>query len=77
MALRDSWIEKREAAMALRGSGQAGVNGSGNGRRASDGRNMSQMHLARQGVITEEMQYVARREKLERNSFAAKSRADE
>ena len=65
MALRDSWIEKREAAMALGGSGQAGVNGSGNGRRASDGRNMSQMHLARQGVITEEMQYVARREKLE------------
>ena len=28
-------------------------------------RNVSQMHLARQGVITEEMEYVARREKLE------------
>src|SRR5579871_2921096 len=49
MAMRDSWIEKREAE-------QAGKNGS---------RNMSQMHLARQGVITEEMQYVAKREKLE------------
>src|SRR5213595_1436253 len=49
MALRDSWIEKREAAAA-----------------ASDGsRNMSQMHFARQGVISEEMEYVARREKLE------------
>ena len=49
MALRDSWIEKREAA-------QAGANGS---------RNMSQMHLARLGVITEEMQYVAVRERLD------------
>jgi phosphomethylpyrimidine synthase len=48
MALRDSWIEKREAA-------QASSNGS---------RNMSQMHLARLGVVTEEMQYVAKREKL-------------
>src|SRR5215467_3221074 len=49
MAMRDSWIEKREA-------GQAGANGS---------RNMSQMHLARKGVISEEMAYVATREKLE------------
>src|SRR5213595_3936200 len=49
MALRDSWIEKREAAIA-------GANGT---------RNVSQMHFARQGVITEEMQYVAKREKLE------------
>ncbi|MGB7436436.1 MAG: phosphomethylpyrimidine synthase ThiC [Candidatus Acidiferrum sp.] len=49
MAMRDSWIEKREAA-------QAAANGS---------RNMSQMHLAKLGVITEEMQYVATREKLD------------
>src|SRR5882724_7535689 len=49
MAMRDSWIEKREAAAV-------GHNGS---------RNVSQMHLARQGVVTEEMQYVAKREKLE------------
>ena len=49
MALRDSWIEKREAA-------QAGANG---------GRNMSQMHLARIGMVSEEMQYVAARERLE------------
>src|SRR5712671_933026 len=56
MALRDSWIEKREAevAGALPASGQANGN-----------RNVSQMHLARQGVISEEMQYVAKREKLE------------
>ena len=28
-------------------------------------RNVSQMHLARQGVISEEMEYMARREKIE------------
>ena len=49
MAMRDTWIESREAA-------QASANGN---------RNMSQMHYARKGVITEEMQYVAKREKLE------------
>ncbi len=49
MGLRDSWIEKREAAVA-------GANGN---------RNVSQMHLARQGVISEEMAYLAKREKLE------------
>ena len=49
MALRDSWIEKREAAIV-------GANGT---------RNVSQMHFARQGVITEEIDYVAKREKLE------------
>ena len=49
MALRDSWIEKREGE-------QANANGS---------RNMSQMHLARKGVVTEEMFFVAKREKVE------------
>ena len=48
MALRDSWIEKRLAEAA-------GANGS---------RNVSQMHYARQGQITGEMDYVARREHL-------------
>src|SRR5437879_8162773 len=58
MGLRDSWIEKREAAVAA-------ANGNGNAVHASKGRNVSQMHFARQGVITEEMEYVAKREKLE------------
>ena len=49
MAFRDKWIEKREA-------GQAAANGN---------RNMSQMHLARQGVVTEEMRFVGGREKIE------------
>jgi phosphomethylpyrimidine synthase len=48
MALRDSWIEARLAAAA-------GENG---------GRNVSQMHYARRGIVTGEMEYVARREKL-------------
>jgi phosphomethylpyrimidine synthase len=49
MAIRDPWIEKRVAQSAA-------ANGS---------RNLSQMHFARSGVITEEMEYVARREKIE------------
>src|SRR5215831_6581610 len=60
MAMRDSWIEKRIAAAETNG------NGSGNGAAAKSGvRNFSQMHYARKGVVTEEMEYVARREKLE------------
>ena len=58
MGVRDSWIEKREAAAAA-------ANGNDNGTHASKGRNVSQMHFARQGVITEEMEYIAKREKLE------------
>jgi phosphomethylpyrimidine synthase len=49
MGVRDAWIEKRLAESAA-------ANGS---------RNVSQMHYARQGVITEEMAFVARREKIE------------
>ena len=49
MGVRDAWIEKRLAATVA-------ANGS---------RNVSQMHYARQGVITEEMAFVAQREKIE------------
>src|SRR5882672_3441097 len=49
MAVRADWIDRREA-------NAAATNGN---------RNVSQMHFARQGVITEEMEYVAKREKLE------------
>src|SRR5881296_3074832 len=58
MGVRDSWIEKREAAAAA-------SNGNDHGTHGSQGRNVSQMHFARQSVITEEMDYVAKREKLE------------
>jgi phosphomethylpyrimidine synthase len=50
MTIRDAWIGKRLAAL----------NESGNGA----GRNVTQMHYARAGVVTEEMEYVARRERL-------------
>ncbi len=36
---------------------------------------VTQMHYARQGVITEEMKFVAIREKVRPSSFAARSRA--
>src|ERR1700738_4822481 len=49
MAFRDKWIEKRE-------SEQSSANGN---------RNMSQMHSARRGVITEEIRFVAGREKID------------
>src|SRR5882757_3255258 len=48
MAVRADWIDKREAQAAS----------------ANGNRNMSQMHFARQGIITEEMHYVAKRESL-------------
>ena len=49
MGVRDSWIEKREAAAAA-------SNGNDHGTHGSQGRNVSQMHFARQSVITEEME---------------------
>src|ERR1700736_3832234 len=49
MGVRDAWIEKRLAETAA----------------ANGTPNVSQMHYARQGAITEEMEYVARREKIE------------
>src|SRR5690348_4637088 len=49
MAIRDYWLEKREKQAAA----------------ANGQRNVSQMHFARQGSVTEEMEFIARREKLE------------
>jgi hypothetical protein len=49
MAFRDKWIEKRESDQSS----------------ANDNRNMSQMHWARRGVMTEEMGFVAGREKID------------
>ncbi|HEX4642977.1 MAG TPA: phosphomethylpyrimidine synthase ThiC, partial [Candidatus Acidoferrales bacterium] len=49
MGVRDAWVEKRLKETAA----------------ANGTRNVSQMHYARQGVITEEMEFVARREKIE------------
>src|SRR5208337_3552457 len=49
MGVRDAWLGKRLVETAA-------ANGS---------RNVSQMHYARKGVITEEMKFVAGREKIE------------
>ncbi|HSC77072.1 MAG TPA: phosphomethylpyrimidine synthase ThiC, partial [Candidatus Acidoferrales bacterium] len=46
-SIRGEWIQKRLASLPTNGAG----------------RNVSQMHFARQCVITEEMRYVAEREK--------------
>src|SRR4029077_429080 len=73
---RDTWIEKREKEAAATSGNGNGTRASErvkgehareaqHGKYASTGRNMSQMHLARAGVISEEMQFVAKREKLE------------
>ncbi|MBI4465862.1 MAG: phosphomethylpyrimidine synthase ThiC, partial [Acidobacteria bacterium] len=56
--IRAEWIEKRLARLRSSSSGgqaEPSANGAG--------RNVTQMHYARQGVISEEMEYVARREK--------------
>src|ERR1700739_4926087 len=58
MALRDTWIERRE-------SEAAAANGNGLGADREAVKNMSQMHLARKGVVSEEMLFVAKREKIE------------
>jgi len=47
--VRSEWVRKRLEAAPQNGAG----------------RNVSQMHYARQGVLTEEMEYVARREKVD------------
>lgn len=43
-------------------------------RRAKTGKNVSQMHYARQGIITPEMEYVAIRENMQRQEYLAKLR---
>src|SRR3972149_4944742 len=58
--VRSEWVKKRLARLrSASSSGQAGPSGNG------AGLNVSQMHYARQGVITEEMENVARREKVD------------
>ena len=44
-------------------------------RRAKAGKNVSQMHYARQGIITPEMEYVAIRENMQRQEYLEKLRA--
>jgi phosphomethylpyrimidine synthase len=62
--LRTDWIERRGDTVAVAAPGRAqrfehAV------RRARDGANVSQMHYARRGIVTDEMAFVAMREGLE------------
>ena len=44
-------------------------------RRAKSGKNVTQMHYARQGIITPEMEYIAIRENLRRQEYVASLKA--
>src|ERR1700686_4439909 len=57
MGVREGWMEKRLAETASAKGSLVPSNG--------EGRSVSQMHYARRGVITEEMAFVAGREKIE------------
>src|SRR5687767_14098816 len=82
-ALRDPWILQRRDVELLQGpsSGygkerlldpklaEMRFNLKRNPRRALKGRNVSQMHYARQGIITPEMEFIATRENLQREAY--------
>ncbi len=84
--LRHGWIEERGDTDLLAGpSSRFGVerlsdpgladlrfNPKRPPRRAQRGRNVSQMHYARQGVVTPEMEFVAIRENLRREEYVAR-----
>ncbi|MGK0172403.1 MAG: phosphomethylpyrimidine synthase, partial [Gammaproteobacteria bacterium] len=83
-ALREAWIDERADTEQLSGpSSDFGKNRQADStlaalrfehlkapRRALPGRNVSQMHYARQGLITPEMEYIAIRENLRQEEFA-------
>ena len=82
-ALRQSWIEARADTELLDGPssayGQARLdddklatlrfNLTRQPRRAKPGKNVSQMHYARQGIVTPEMEYIAIRENQNRHAY--------
>src|SRR4026209_1644371 len=82
-ALRDPWIFQRGDVETLQGQssiyGQERLNDpklaemrfnlKRTPRRAQKGRNVSQMHYARKGIVTPEMEFIALREKLERERY--------
>ncbi|HYI86705.1 MAG TPA: phosphomethylpyrimidine synthase ThiC, partial [Burkholderiales bacterium] len=82
-ALRDPWILQRRDVEVLQGpsSGygkerlldpklaEMRFNLKRNPRRALKGRNVSQMHYARQGIVTPEMEFIAVRENLQREAY--------
>jgi len=87
--LRDQWIADRKDSELLGGpSSRYGIerlndprlaelrfNLKRNPRKALPGRNVSQMHYARKGIITPEMEFIAIRENLERERYIESLRA--
>ncbi|MDQ6962503.1 MAG: phosphomethylpyrimidine synthase ThiC [Mariprofundaceae bacterium] len=83
-SIRQSWIEKRDDSDVLTGlSSEYGQKRQQDSkldelrfehirkpRKAKKGKNVSQMHYARQGIITPEMEYVAIRENQQRHKMA-------
>ncbi len=78
--LRDAWIEERGDTVALSGSASAyrrerlatssdRFARRDHGRRAREGACVTQMHYARRGIVTPEMEYVAIRENLQRDEM--------
>ena len=63
LPIRESWIKKRDD-VEKSATIQKSINGPRNPLKAKPGRNVSQMHYAKKGVITEEMEYIAIRENL-------------
>jgi phosphomethylpyrimidine synthase len=86
-ALRASWIAEREDTEALAGPssrfgverlndpklGELRFNLHRKPRRAKPGANVSQMHYARRGIVTPEMEYIAIRENARENQQAERS----
>jgi phosphomethylpyrimidine synthase len=73
-ALRDAWIAERGDTLTSSPepgptSAPAGFQPQRSPRRAATGRNVTQMHYARNGIITPEMEYVAIRENQRRESL--------
>jgi phosphomethylpyrimidine synthase len=82
-ALRDPWIFQRGDVETLQGPGslygqerlndpklaEMRFNLKRNPRRALKGRNVTQMHYARKGIVTPEMEFIAVRENLEREAY--------
>ncbi len=61
--LRESWIQKRGDAETS-AAAQKSIDGYRNPLKAKSGRNVSQMHYAKKGIITHEMEYIAIRENM-------------
>jgi len=88
-ALREKWIVDRKDSEQLAGpSSRFGIerlndpklaelrfNLQRNPRKAMRGRNVSQMHYARKGIITPEMEYIAVRENLQREQYVESLKA--